>query len=220
MFRKPKVKHQLIVKMLSLAALCVIPAFECAAQTGAAREAFERSTDFQNAVVGTAASVERYASQLEKTERSLARLSRSDGDFGERYESFAKDLQKLAKAQKKAGSDIERMRARETEYFTAWDKANIEIADPVLRQSLAIRRSQAMTKYQELADDLSAIGRELQPLMSHLRDLDLFLGTDPSRAGLKDASAMIDVSRSEVRSMKHEIADIQRNLKVVLNETQ
>ena len=108
--------------------------------------------------------------------------------------------------------------ARETEYFSAWDKANMQIADPELRRSLAIRRSQMMPRYQALADDLSAIGRELQPLMSHLHDLDLFLGTDPSRANLKEASAMIDESRAEIRSLKHEIADVQRMLSVFLND--
>jgi chromosome segregation ATPase len=218
MFTKPKAIHQALTNALSLAVLCVLLAVEGVAQTGAAREAVKGSAEVQDAVAKNASSVEEYAGQLEKTDRSLALLSRSDGNLAKRYQSFAKEMRKLEKAQKNAASAIEKMRARETEYFTAWDKANSQIADPELRRSLAIRRSQVMTKYQVLADDLSAIGRELQPLMSHLHDLDLFLGTDPSRANLEEASAIIDESRAEIRSLKHEIASVQRMLKVFLNE--
>jgi chromosome segregation ATPase len=218
MFTNSKVKHPVVANVISLAVLCVLLAFEGAAQTGAAREAFKGSAEFRDAVSETASSVEKYAGQLEKTDRSLARLSRSDGDLGERYQSFAKDVRKLEKAQKNAAAAIEKMRTQETEYFTAWDKANMQIADPELRRSLAVRRSQVMSEYQALADDLSSIGRELQPLMSHLHDLDLFLGADRSRANLKEAAAMIDESRAEIRSLKHEIENVQRILKVFLNE--
>lgn len=220
MLKKPKVRNQFVANALSLAVLCVFLAVQCTAQTGAAREAFKGSAEFRDAVAETAASVEEYVLQLEKTDRSLARLSRSDGDLGRRYESFAKDLRKLEKAQKNAASTIEKMRTQETEYFTAWDKANMQIADPELRRSLAIRRSHVMTNYQALADDVSAIGRELQPLKSGLHDLDLFLGADPSRENLAEASAMIDESRAGIRFLKQEIADVQRTLKVFLNEPQ
>lgn len=218
MSRKPKTLHQRLANALLLTVYCVVPGLEIAAQTGAAREAFKGSEEFRAAVADTASSVKKYANQLEKADRSLAQLSRSDGDLGNRYKSFANDLRKLEKAQKNAASTIERLRARQTEYFTAWDKANAQIADTELRRSLAVRRSEVMTKYQALADDVSAIGRDLQPLMSHLRDLDLFLGSDPSRATLKEASAMIDGSRTEIRSLKHEIANVQRTLKAFLSE--
>lgn len=218
MFRKLKTRRHVVAKALSLAVLSVLLSLEGVAQTGTAREAFKGSAEFRKAIASTASSVEKYSSQLEKTDRSLARLSRSEGDLGERYQSFAEDLRKLEKAQRNAASDIERMRGRETDYFTAWDKANMQIADPELRRSLAWRRSEVMTRYQALADDLSAIGRELQPLMSHLRDLDLFLGANPSRENLEEVSAMIDESRAEIRSLKREIASVQRMLKVFLNE--
>jgi chromosome segregation ATPase len=219
MFRKPKTKYQAVMMAFSLAVLYVLLVFEGSAQTGAARDAFKGSAEFRDAVTETASSVEKYASQLEKTDRSLAKLSRSDGDFGERYQSFAKELRRLEKAQKNASSRIDRMRERETEYFTAWDKANMQIADPELRGSVARRRSEVMSKYQALANDVSAVGRDLQPLMSHLRDLDLFVGADPSRANLKEASEMIDISQAEIRSLNEEIAGVQRILRVYLKET-
>jgi chromosome segregation ATPase len=218
MFKKQKVRGGMLANVLLLVVLGVNLASEGVAQTGAAHEAFKGSAEFRDAVEVTASSVDKYAVQLEKLDRSLARLSRSNGEIGERYESFAKERRKLEKAQKSAASDVEKMRVRETEYFTAWDKANMQIADPELRTSLAIRRSQLMTRYRALADDLSAIGRNLQPLMSSLHDLDLFLGTDASRANLVEASAMIEGSRAEVRSLKHEVSDVQRAMKFFVSE--
>lgn len=216
MFRKPNARHPVLAKALSMSLLCLFLAFEGAAQTGSARDAFKGSTEFRTAVDDTASSIERYVGRLETIDRSLARLSRSEGGFAERYQSFANELRKLEKAQKSASSNVERMRARETDYFTAWDKANMQIADPELRQAAAARRSEAMMRYQALGDDLSAIGRGLQPLMSDLRDLDLFLGADRSRASLTEASEMIDRCRAEVRSLRNEVASVQRILKVFL----
>ncbi len=203
----------------SLAVLCVFLAFEAAAQTGAAREAFKGSAEFRDSVGDTATSVEKYANQLEKTDRSLARLRTANGDLRERYQSFSKDLRKLEKAQKNAVSHVDKMRARETEYFTAWEKANMQIADPELRDSLSSRRSHVITQYQALAENLSAIGRKLQPLTSHLRDLDLFLGADASHTNFKEAEAMIELSREEIRSLKHEIGGVQSMLRAFLSET-
>ena len=218
MFRKLKVIHQAMTNVLAVAVLCILLASGTTAQTGAAREAFKGSTEFRDAVDATASSIEKYVSQLERTDRSLARLAGSNGDLAERYQSFAKDLRRLEKTQKNAVSDVERMRAHEREYFTAWDKANMQIADPELRRSLAIRRARVMAEYQTVADELSETGRELQPLMSHLRDLDLYLGGDPSRANVEEASAMIGISRDEVRFLKHDIIEVHRSLKVFLNE--
>ncbi len=213
MIGKPGSKNQGLAKALWLAVFCVLLTIDVTAQTAVAREAFKGSAEFREAVEETASSVKKYANQLEKTDRSLARLARSNGTLGERYKTFAGDLRKLEKAEKNAASNIEKLRARETEYLTAWDKANGQIADPELRRSLAIKRSEAMAQYRELADDVSAIGRDLQPIMSHLRDLDLFLGSDPSRASLTEASAMIDGSRAEIRLLRNEIAGVQRMLR-------
>ena len=216
---KPRSRRKAITRALWLAALCFLPVLGGAAQTGSAHEAFKGSAGLREAVAEAASNIEKYADQLVRSERSLVQLSRSDGQFRDRYGSFAKNLRKLEKVQTSAVRAVEKMRTRETEYFTAWDKANMQIADPELRRAAAERRSLVMTEYQALAADLSSIGRELQPLMSHLRDVDLFLGPDPSRANLREASSLIDISRAKIRTLKSEIADVLWRLKAYLNGT-
>ena len=200
-------------RTVALAALCLALAVQAMGQESAAREAFKGSRDLRERTAKTAASIEKYAKQLENTDEALERLNDSDRNLSSHYKRFASELRSLEKSQNKAGSEIEKLKSIGTTYFTAWDKANIAISDPVLREASAKRRSEVMEQYRSIADRLSETAFKLPELMTRLRDLNVFLGADLTPENVRRAEATIQTCRTEVREMMPGINELHKMLK-------
>src|SRR5215468_516318 len=86
-------------------------------------DAFKESGELRKRAAKTFDDVNKYISQLEEIERALSLVSRADsGNLRKRYASFSRGKGKLEKAQKRAMSDIDKLKRTGTEYFSAWDK--------------------------------------------------------------------------------------------------
>lgn len=202
-----------------MTAFCSLAVTFAAARVGAARDTFKRSADLGKRTAKTSASVDKYVTQLGKTEQVLSLVSPAqDKDSKKRYESFSREVNKLEKAQKHATSDIDRMKSTGMEYFSSWDKSISQMSNPELRQASAERRSKIMKDHDELATALTDIAGQLQPFMSNLHDLKAFLGSDLSPANVDRASETIQNSQADARALKDKIAGVQTTLKLFLSE--
>jgi chromosome segregation ATPase len=167
----------------------------------------------------TSENVDRYLTQLDKTEQALSSLSQAEGkDLKKRYESFSEEIKKLEGAQKHATSDINEMKSTSAEYFSFWETSIAQISSPELRQASTERRSKVMKDHDELTVSLSDIGNQLQPFMSNLHDLERFLGTDLSPANVAKATGMIQKSQADAQALKDKIAGVQTTLQQFLSE--
>jgi len=183
-------------------------------------DTFKESRELQRSAQKTLDEINKYVSQLDETERALSSVGRADiGNLRKRYESFSTELEKLEKAQARAGSNIDRMRTTGAEYFSSWDKANARISDAELRQAGASRRARVLERHRDLADAVSEIRVELQPFMSDLRDLKTFLGADLSPRNVSKASELIRESQVEAETLHDRVAVVQTKLKQFLKET-
>ena len=89
-------------------------------------------------------------------------------------------MNNLEDAQKQTTADIDEMKSTGAEYFSAWDTSIAQMSDSGLKQASAERRSKVMKDHDELAATLGDIERQLQPFMSTLHDLKVFMETDLS----------------------------------------
>jgi len=180
---------------------------------------FKKSTELEKRTAKTSEDVDKYAIQLDKTERALFHLSQGEGkELRKRYKSFSREVDNLAEAQKHATSAIDEMASKGTEYFLQWGKSIAQILDPELKQSSMERRSKLMQKHDDLATTLSDIGHQLPPFMKNLRDIEAFLGADLTPANVSNASGMIQNCRDNARTLGSRIAGVQITLKGFLNE--
>lgn len=204
----------------SVTAVCLGLALAFAsAPAGAAQDTFKRSAELGKRTAKTASDVDKYVAQLDKTEEALSAVSQAQAkDLKKRYESFSKEVKNLEEAQKHATSDISEMRSKGAEYFTAWDESIAQISDPQLKQSSIERRSKVMKDHDDLADTLGGIGRDLQPFMTSLHDVQTFLGTDLSPANVSNAREMVEKSQADARALKEKIAPAQTQLKQFVSE--
>jgi DNA anti-recombination protein RmuC len=213
-FRLPKsapknfvIRRELVVKNISIrtllvTAFCSLAITFVAARAGAAENTFKQSTELRGKTAKTSKDIDKYVSQLDKTEQVLAAVGQSDGkELKKRYESFSRELKELEEDQKHATSDIDEMGAAGGAYFSSWNASITQMTNPDLKQASAERRSKVMKDHQELSATLSDLGNQLQPFVSNLQDLKSFLGADLSPANVAKAGDMIQKSQADALAL-------------------
>ena len=200
-------------------ALCILAAMFAATRADAIEDTFKQSAELGRRTAKTSADVDKYVAQLDKTEQELSSVSQAQGqDLKKRYESFSKEVNNLAEAQKHATADIDEMKSTGAKYFAAWDTSIAQMSNPELKQASTERRSKVMKDHDELVATLGEIGSQLQPFMSDLHDLKAFMETDLSPANVDRARGMIQKSQADARALKDKIAGVQTKLKQFLRE--
>jgi hypothetical protein len=190
------------------------------ARPGAAGDTFKESAELAKRTAKTSEDVNKYVTQLDKTEQTLSSVSHAQGkDLKKQYQSFSKEVNNLEQAQINTTSDIDQMKSTGTEYFSSWDTSIAQMSNSELKQASVDRRVKVMKDHDDLDAALSDIGSQLQPFMSDLYDLKAFLETDLSPANIDKAGGMIQKSQTDAQALKDKIAGVQTTLKQFLNET-
>jgi hypothetical protein len=211
-------KNMAIRKML-MTALCSLAVAFAVTQAGAADDTFKRSGELGKRTAKSSEDVDKYITQLDKTEKALSAVSEAeDKDLKKQYESFSEEIKKLENAQKHATSGIDEMKSTGAEYFSSWETSIDQITSPELKQASTERRAKVIKDHDELAVSLSAIGSQLQPFMSNLHDIKAFLGTDLSPANIAKAGEMIQKSQADAQALENKIATVKMTLQQFLNE--
>ncbi len=103
-----------------LTAFCSLAVTLAAARVGAGGDTFKQSGELGKRTAKTSKDIDRYVTQLDKTERALSSVSQAQGrDLRKRYESFSKEVDKLEEAQKHTTSDVDEMKSMGTKYFSS-----------------------------------------------------------------------------------------------------
>ncbi|HXY13642.1 MAG TPA: DUF2959 family protein [Terriglobales bacterium] len=182
-------------------------------------DTLKQSAELGKRTAKTSRDVDKYVAQLDKAEVALSALSGAQGkNLKKRYESFSKEVKNLEEAQKHATSDINEMQSNKEKYFSSWDESIAKISSPQLKQASVERRSKAIKDHDELTANLSDVGRELQPFMTSLHDVQTFLAADLSPANVSKASEMIRQSQVDAQALKDKIAPVQAQLKQFASE--
>ena len=212
------VTHKSFRKVL-VTALCGVAMTYVSARAGAAGDTFKDSAELAKRTAKTSEDVNKYVTQLDKTEQTLSSVSHAQGkDLKKQYQSFSKEVNNLEQAQINTTSDIDQMKSTRTEYFSSWDTSIAQMSNPELKQASVDRRVKVMKDHDDLDAALSDIGSQLQPFMSDLHDLKAFLETDLSPANIDKAGGMIQKSQADAQALKDKIANVQTMLKQFLNE--
>jgi DNA anti-recombination protein RmuC len=208
------------IRTLMITAFCSLAITFVVSRAGAAADTFKQSAELKRKTAKTSKDIDKYVSQLDKTEQVLSAVGQAEGkELKKRYESFSREVKELEEDQKHAISDIDQMKAAGGAYFSSWDASITQMSNPDLKQASAERRSKVMKDHQELSATLSDLGSQLQPFMSNLQDLRSFLGADLSPANVAKAGDMIQKSQADAQALKGTIAGVQTTLKQFLGET-
>jgi hypothetical protein len=213
------ISHKAVGKLLLVMGFCSLVVTLAPTRAGAAGDTFKESAELGKRTAKTSEDVNRYVTQLDKTEQALSSVSHAQGiDLKKQYQSFSKELNSLEKAQINVTSDVDDMKSTGTDYFSSWDTSIAQISNSELKQASAERRVKVMKDHDDLAAALDDIETQLQPFMSNLHDLKAFLETDLSPANVDKAGEMIQKSQADAQALKGKIGGVQATLKQFLNE--
>jgi hypothetical protein len=213
------ISHKAVGKLLLVIGFCSLVVTLAPTRAGAAGDTFKESAELGKRTAKTSEDVNKYVTQLDKTEQALSSVSHAQGmDLKKQYQSFSKELNSLEKAQINVTSDVDDMKSTGTDYFSSWDTSIAQISNSELKQASAERRVKVMKDHDDLAAALDDIATQLKPFMSNLHDLKAFLETDLSPANVDKAGEMIQKSQADAQALKDKIGGVQATLKQFLNE--
>lgn len=204
--------------ILALAALAAGLAVQAVAQTSAAKEAFKGSGELRNRIAKTVSAIDDYLHQLNAVDRSLDRVPHADTDLRSHYRVFSEDVQRLHRAQAHAARELEKTTLSGAGYFDKWEEANLEIADPALRQRSRQSRSRTMGRLAQITRQVAEVASELAPMNNRLDDLNTLLGAQMTTDSIGSAIDVIAICREEIRSLKNRTAELREKLKQFLTE--
>jgi chaperonin cofactor prefoldin len=178
-----------------------------------------KSTGLDKQAAKTSAALDQYATQLEKTERALSSIGQAKShELGKKFNSFANQVSVLEGAQKHATSAIHEMDSKGSEYRVVLEKSISEIQDPQLKQTSIERRNKLVQEHDAFQGDLQEVGRQLQPFMTNLHDIEAFLRADLRPANISNALPMMQKSNEDAREIRDRIAAAQTKLRTFLND--
>jgi len=213
------ISRKAVGKLLLVMGFCSLVVTLAPTRAGAAGDTFKESAELGKRTAKTSEDVNRYVTQLDKTEQALSSVSHAQGmDLKKQYQSFSKELNSLEKAQINVTSGVDDMKSTGTDYFSSWDTSIAQISNSELKQASAERRVKVMKDHDDLAAALDDIETQLQPFMSNLHDLKAFLETDLSPANVDKAGELIHKSQADAQTLKAKIGGVQATLKQFLNE--
>jgi hypothetical protein len=110
-------------------------------------------------------------------------------DLKPQYKAFTSSLAKLDSVAKKTRERGVAIQASLDKYLDSWREEVTTIQDETLRQQALDRVNQAKESFKRLYAELTAFKEALAPYIGNLKDVERYLNTDLTPAGLKTIAA-------------------------------
>lgn len=151
----------------------------CASSPVKRQENVERSLDdVKQELIGT-------RSQLDKTLVSLTALVNSSaGDVKKSYSQYASDVNALKRQADTLQKSREELRTRREKWVNAWQKSYRDIQNPELKRVSEERRSQVVSRFDEIRRSYDAAADAFTPLLRDLEDVRMAAGNDLTPRGI------------------------------------
>ena len=108
------------------------------------------------------------------------------------YKGFSKALERTEKLADKTRKLVDKMQSQAKRVFKRWQKEIDEYQNETLRELGAKRLEVTKQRYEQMIERMRAAGEAYDPLITSLRDQDLFMGRDLSTDALANLAPMAD----------------------------
>ena len=178
-----------------------------------AAQAYKKAEKSTESMRKTREEIEKAKVQKDKTMAALEQLvGQSGGDLRKPYKKFADELKKLDKSSEKVRKIATDMRAKNQDYFKAWEQELSKIQNPDLQKKAGQRRSEAVKKFEEVSPKMQEARDLFVSFMANLQDINSYLGTDLSPGGIATISDMVKETQDQSKAVDDGIAKIMQAL--------
>lgn len=128
------------------------------------------------------------------------------------FEHFSKELKEFDSAAKSFNSRFETMKARANERFTVWQTENATINDKDIRDQADKRRANALEEMGKVEKQAAAVKSQVDPLVVNLQDVQKYLSSDLSPAGISSAKGMVKKAGGLEKDLQESVDDLNKEL--------
>ena len=139
-------------------------------------------------------------------------------DLKPQYKAFTGALNKLDSMAKKTRERGVAIQASLEKYVDAWREEVVTIQDVTLRDQALDRVAQAKESFKRLYGELNAFKEALTPYVGSLKDIQRYLDTDLTPAGLKTVQAMAAKATASDKDILRRVDDVVAELDRVATE--
>ena len=139
-------------------------------------------------------------------------------DLKPQYKAFTGALNKLDSMAKKSRERGVAIQASLDKYVDSWREEVVTIQDVTLREQALDRVAQAKESFKRLNGELAAFKEALTPYVSSLKDIQRYLDTDLTPAGLKTVQAMADKATASDKDILRRVDGVVAELDRVAAE--
>ncbi len=141
--------------------------------------------------------------QLNATLASLNNLvERPQADLRPQYKQFSDNVDDLASLAKNVDASVTAMRENGKEFFAKWSEELAGIKNEDIRNLSAARQKEVSDELMNVKKSYAATEIAFKPFMSDLRDIQKYLGTDLTPAGvasMKDVAAKANTTGATLK---------------------
>ncbi len=118
------------------------------------------------------------------------------------YKEFSKSVPRIDDAANKAKKRGEDIKARGQAYFQDWEKELGSLNNPEIRALAEERKVQLQASFDSIKVVMTPAREQFSAWLADLKDLDKYLGTDLTVAGVDAAKAQIEKTKTEGQAVQ------------------
>lgn len=191
---------------------------------GCVSKSYDKGTDTATALQACGDSVAKTSTGITDVLGALNRLTYNPaGDLRTQFDAFTAATGKLNDATAKLNQTVMTMEVKASAYLENWSNQLATIHSGDIRNRSAARRDEVSAKLATVGTSYQSVKNNIAPFTSDVRDIQTYLGTDLTSAGLgaiKDVVAKTKVDavplRDSVKKLQADFNDLSTSLSPVL----
>jgi hypothetical protein len=192
-----------------------------AALAGCASHNYDKGTATAAGLKESADKIEAADGQLDATLASLNGLvNNPQSDLRPQYKQFSDNVDDLAVLAKHVKDSVTSMRENGKEFFAKWNEQLASIKNEDIRNRSAARQKEVSDELMNVKRSYAETEIAFQPFMSDLRDIQKYLGTDLTPAGvasMKDVAAKANTTGATLKAAVDKLAADFKSLGIAMS---
>jgi len=205
-------KKQWMVKAACGAALAAV----ALGIAGCASQGYEKGSATAEGLKASAAKIESAQSKLDATVTSLNDLvNKPAADLRPQYKAFSDNVTELEKLAKHGKEGVVSMGAKSKEFFAKWDEETAAMKNEDIKNRSAARKQEVTAALNDIKRCYVEAETAFKPFMSNLRDIQKYLGTDLTTAGVASIKDVAVKANTDAAALKEPLAKLVASFKAL-----
>jgi ABC-type transporter Mla subunit MlaD len=205
-------KHLFSSRSLAMCALAALPLI----LAGCASPDYDQGSKTASGLKESAAKIEATQAKLDQTLAALNDLvNNPKPDLRPQYKKFSSGVDEVESLAEHVSSSVQSMSARSKEFMDQWSAQLAEIKNEDIHKRSEVRQREVTAALTKVKQRYAEAQANFQPFMSDLRDIQKYLGTDLTQAGVAGMRSTAAKANVDAASLKKSVDNLITEFKAL-----